>query len=109
MGEFCISLDTRAGTLGDQFLEPIILPNRPTGAMYYRFLVNDLQVFLEHVPLHQQHMWFMDDEVPDHFLRSVRQHMNQTLSKQWIGRGDPVNWRVRSPDLIPLDFWLWDT
>ena len=25
----------------------------------------------------------------------------------WIGRRGPVEWPLRSPDLIPLDFWVW--
>ncbi|KOC61690.1 hypothetical protein WH47_05838, partial [Habropoda laboriosa] len=25
----------------------------------------------------------------------------------WIGREEPINWPVRSPDLNPLDFYLW--
>jgi hypothetical protein len=42
-----------------------------------------------------------------HFLRIVRQHMNQTFGEEWIGRGDPLNWPAQSSDLNPLDFWLW--
>jgi hypothetical protein len=74
--------------------------------VYRHFLVNDLPVLFEHVPLHQQHMWFMHDGTPPHYLRVVRQHLNRTFGEQWIGRGDPVNWPARSPDLNPLDFWL---
>jgi hypothetical protein len=45
------------GILGDQHLEPVVLPNRLTGAVYYLLLMNYLPVFLEYVPLHQrQHM-----------------------------------------------------
>jgi hypothetical protein len=55
--------------------------------------VNDLPVLLEHVPLHhqQQHMWFMHDGAPTHFLRIVRHHLNQTIGEQWIGRGGQAN------------------
>lgn len=28
-------------------------------------------------------------------------------SSRWIGRGGPVAWPARSPDLTPLDFYLW--
>jgi hypothetical protein len=38
---------------GDQLLGPVVLPTGLTGAVYHRVLVNDLPVFLEHVPLHQ--------------------------------------------------------
>jgi hypothetical protein len=88
--------------LGDQLLEQVLLPNKLTGAVEHRFLVNDLPVLMEHAPIHQrQHTWFM------HFLRIVRQHLNQTFGEQLIGRGGPVNWPARSPVLNPLDFWLW--
>jgi hypothetical protein len=26
---------------------------------------------------------------------------------RWLGRGSPVSWPARSPDLNPLDFFLW--
>jgi hypothetical protein len=73
------------------------------------FLVNDLPVLLEHVPLHQrrQHMWFKHDGAPPHFLRIARQDLNQTFGGQWTGRGGPVNWPAWSADLNPLHFWLW--
>jgi hypothetical protein len=29
-------------------------------------------------------MWFMHDGAPPHFLRTVRQHLNQTFGEQWI-------------------------
>jgi hypothetical protein len=49
-------------------LGPVVLPNRVTGAVYHRFLVNDLPVLLKHVPVHQrQHRGFMHDGAPPHF------------------------------------------
>jgi hypothetical protein len=44
---------------------------------------------------------------PPRFLRTVRHNMNQNFGEQWIGRGGPVNWPARSPDLNPLDRSLW--
>jgi hypothetical protein len=52
-------------------------------------------------------MWFMHDWAVPHFLCIVRQHLNQTLGEQWIGRRGPVNWPARSPDLKPLGILLW--
>jgi hypothetical protein len=95
------------GILSDQLSGLAVLPSRLTGAVCHCFLVNGLPVLLEHVPLHQrQHMWSMHDGAPPHCLRTVRQHLNQTFGEQWIGRGGPVNWPARSPDLNSLDFWL---
>lgn len=105
---YWFSLNVWVNTLGDQHLGLLVLPNRLTNAVYCNFLVNDLPVLLEHVPLDQwQHVWFMHDGAPTHFLCTVRQHLNQTFGKQWIGCGGPVNWPVQSPDLSPLVFWLW--
>jgi hypothetical protein len=94
-------------TLGYKSLGPVVLPNRITGAVYHRLFVNHLPVLLEHVLRHRQHMWFMHDGAPPHFLRTVRQHLNQAFDEQWTGRRGPVNWPARSPDLNTLDFWLW--
>jgi hypothetical protein len=71
-------------------------------------MVNDLPVLLEHMPLHRrQNTLSMHDGTPPHLLRIVRQHLNQTFDEQWMGRGGTVNWPSPSPDLNPLDFWLW--
>lgn len=37
----------------------------------------------------------------------VRQHLNEAYPNKWIGRGGPVSWPARSPDLTSLDFFLW--
>ena len=34
--------------------------------------------------------------------------MATTYPGHWIGRGGPVAWPPRSPDLTPLDFFLWE-
>jgi hypothetical protein len=49
----------------------------------------------------------MHDGAPPHFLPIARHQLNQTFGEQWIGRGGPVNWPARSPDLSALDSWLW--
>ncbi|GFG40192.1 hypothetical protein Cfor_09780 [Coptotermes formosanus] len=80
---------------------PAVSPNRQTAAVYHRFLFNDLPVFFEDVPHQQrQHMWFMHDGAPTHFLRIVRQHLTQSTGGQRIGRRGPVNWPAQSPDLV---------
>ncbi|EZA55214.1 hypothetical protein X777_05218, partial [Ooceraea biroi] len=76
-------------------------------ATYHHFLSNELPTMLEEIPLLQrQRMCFMHD-ASSHFLHIVRQHLIQVFNEQWIGRGGPVVWPARSPDLNRLDFWLW--
>jgi hypothetical protein len=38
----------------------------------------------------------------------VTAFLNQHFPDCWIGRGGPVAWPERSPDLSPLDHFLWD-
>ncbi|EZA52871.1 hypothetical protein X777_07689 [Ooceraea biroi] len=52
-------------------------------------------------------MWFQHDGAPAHFSLNVRQYLDQRFLNRWIGRGGPVAWPARSPDLNPLDFFLW--
>ena len=53
----------------------------------------------------------MQDGAPPHWSRSVRDWLNEFLPQRWIGRGGPqdsnIAWPPRSPDLTPMDFFLW--
>jgi hypothetical protein len=41
-------------------------------------------------------------------LRAVRDALSNTCHDRWTGRGGPTAWPSRStPDLNPLDFYLW--
>lgn len=58
----------------------------------------------------QRTMWFQHDGCPVHFVLVVRNWLNQQYPERWIGRGSEVlAWPARSPDLTPLDFFLWGT
>ena len=41
------------------------------------------------------------------FYNSSGQVMNEIFDEKWIGRGVPVAWRPRSPDLTLPDYFLW--
>jgi hypothetical protein len=49
----------------------------------------------------------MQDGAPAHFSRAVRDVLSNTYHDRWTGRGGPTAWPPRSPDLNPLDFYLW--
>ncbi|GFU46809.1 uncharacterized protein TNCV_434851 [Trichonephila clavipes] len=53
-------------------------------------------------------MWFQHDGAPAHFSADVRSALDTAYPGRWIGRGGPVNWLARSPDLSCPDFFLWD-
>ena len=50
---------------------------------------------------------FMQDGAPPHFSFFVTDVLNERFPVAWIGRNGPILWPPRSPDLSPLDFFLW--
>lgn len=52
-------------------------------------------------------LWFQHDGAPPHYALRVRNYMDSEFPGRWIGRGGPKDWPPRSPDLSPLDFFLW--
>ena len=52
-------------------------------------------------------MIFMQDGAPPHFSKDVRAWLHNTFPERWMGRRGPIEWPPRSPDLTPLDFFLW--
>ncbi|KAL0860128.1 hypothetical protein ABMA27_010435 [Loxostege sticticalis] len=101
------SLNVWAGVLGDQLIGPVFL-DRLNGSTYLQFLQETLEELLTDVPLLlRQGMYFQQDGAPAHYDRSVRKYLTGRYGRRWIGRGGPVPWPARSPDLTPLDFHVW--
>ena len=42
-----------------------------------------------------------------HYLGEVREYLNTRFPGRWIGRAAPIAWPPRSPDLTPMDLFLW--
>lgn len=85
------------------------MPDRLNGASYFNFLTQDLNVWLlENVDLEtRRQMIFQNDGAPSHYARNVRTYLNSQFREKWIGRGGPIAWPPRSPDLNPMDFFVW--
>lgn len=52
-------------------------------------------------------MFYQHDGAPAHSANIVQDVLNNMFPNSWIGIGGPVRWPPRSPDLNPLDFFLW--
>ena len=44
---------------------------------------------------------------PAHFALDVREYLNKVFTNRWIGRDGPLQWQPGSPDLTPMDFFIW--
>lgn len=84
------------------------------GPFFYRTTVNSEQYLhmLDSMVLPKLNeigfpLFFQQDGAPPHFANIVRNWLNQIFPNHWIGRGGPIPWAPRSPDLTPCDFFLW--
>lgn len=103
------SVNVWAGMIDDILIGPLVLPATMTGPRFLEFLKGQFFDALLELPLsYRNRMILQLDGAPAHFAVIVRDHLNERYSP-WIGRGGPVAWPPRSPDLTPLDFFLWGT
>lgn len=103
-------LNVWAGILNNEIIGPFIFENNLNGAGYLNILENYLSDYLENLPIERlRHLWFQQDGAPPHNLRAVREFLHREFPDQWIGNRGVVRWPARSPDLSPLDFYLWGT
>jgi len=95
------------GLLGNKLIGPFVFDNNLTGNTYKVFLRNGLPGLLEEIPLMiWSQMYFQHDEAPPHYTQHVREYLDESFPNHWLGRGGPVAWPPRSPDLTPLDYYL---
>ena len=87
---------------------PFFLPPRLNGERYLQFLRQDLPMLLEEFPLNRRRtMLYQHDGATPYSTNAVRNYLNEVFPDRWIGRNGPILWPARSPDLTPLDYFLW--
>ena len=102
------SVNVWCGLLDNKLIGPFVFDNNLTGNTYEVFLRNELPGFLEDIPLMiRSQMYFQHDGAPPHYIRHVGEYLNESFPTRWLGRGGPVAWPPSSPDLTPLDYYLW--
>lgn len=96
------------GIIGTKIIGPFFIIGNLDGNKYSDFLHNVLPTLLEDVPLERRAtMWYQHDGCPAHYSQAAREILNRVYGDHWIGRGGPTPWPARSPDLTPLDYFLW--
>lgn len=96
------------GIMYDKIVGPYFFGTNLNQTSYLDLLENFLLPVLDEVNLQQRcKLYFQQDGCPAHNAIRVRQWLNTTFPQQWIGSFGPIKWPARSPDLTPLDFFLW--
>ena len=84
----------------------MFIENTITGGTYLDMLEEFLEPHLQQDGILGT-VVYQEDGAPPHFALPVREYLNRTFPNRWIGRGSPRLWAARSPDLTPMDFFLW--
>lgn len=102
------SVNVWMGVIAGHVIGPHYLPDNLNGDAYLDFLQNDLPPLLENLPINlRHHIIFQNDGCPAHYRLTVRQFLDRTYPDRWIGRSGPILWPARSPDLTPVDYYVW--
>lgn len=96
------------GIVNGYLIGPHIFQNTVNGENYLQLIRDELPALLEDVDLETRNrLWLQQDGASPHFTLNVRAYLNQRFRNRWIGRGGPVEWPPRSPDLTSPDFCVW--
>ena len=85
---------------------PFFFDATMTGPVYLNLLQQSVMPSIRE-DFEQEEFYFQQDGAPPHYHRDVRFFLDRILPNRWIGRRGFVEYPPRSPDLTPLDFFLW--
>ncbi len=96
------------GVWSEGLIGPYVFEDTVTGDSYLGMLREWLLPQLQQIDqFNAGDMFFQQDGAPPHWSRVVREWLDTVFPSRWIGRSGPISWPARSPDLTPLDYWLW--
>lgn len=94
--------------MNNRILAYCIYRENLNGERYLRILQDNLENVIDNMPLEQiRTLFFQHDGAPAHNAQIVTIFLNNNFGNSWLGTNGPVKWPPRSPDLSPLDFFLW--
>lgn len=97
-----------AGIVGNHIVGPFIINGNLNGVTYELMLRETIIPALRAVLGRSYNtVWFQQDGAPPHYALQVRALLDREFRNRWIGRRGAIEWPPRSPDLNPLDFFLW--
>lgn len=106
--QYWFKTNVLCGIYNDQLIGPYFFRENLTGERYLDFLNNELVEVLDNMPVQNRcNLWYQLDGAPIHQTEQVRERLNELFQGRVIGRDREFCWPPRSPDLTPMDFFLW--
>ena len=97
-----------AGILNDTLIGPFFIDGNLNALAYEELLRNQIVPRIREITGDNfPNIWFQQDRAAAHYGREVRAYLDTQFPHRWIGRRGEIEWPARSPDLTPLDYFLW--
>ncbi|XP_058808948.1 uncharacterized protein LOC131674347 [Phymastichus coffea] len=102
-------LNVWAGIFNGTLVGPFFIDGNLTAASYEQLLRDQIIQRIREIAGYDYDVtWFQQDGAAAHFGQNVRAYLDAQFPRRWIGRRGEIEWPARSPDLTPLDYFLWD-
>lgn len=106
--QYSFRVNVWCGIFNSQIVGPFFFRDNLNSENYLNFLETELSDFLDDIPLQQRaKMHFQHDGASIHSTREVTAWLDNKFNRNWIGRYSTIPWPARSPDITPLDLFLW--
>lgn len=104
--QYVFKVNVWCGVWNEQIIGPFFIP-RLNGQAFLHLIETEIQPFIYGLPQDvRRHLYFQLDGAPAHNVAT--RWLNEHFPGRWIGlRSTVQEFPPRSPDLTPLDFYLW--
>ena len=86
---------------------PFFFNETVNGESYLKLLQEFVRPQIKEMFGDDHDIYFQQDGAPPHYHLDVRAYLDAVFPDTWIGRRGPTEYPSRSPDLTPMDFFLW--
>lgn len=98
---------TWVGVIDGDIIGPYFIEDNVTAESYLRLLGDFLIPELYARGYDPNNIWYQHDGAPAHTAYLIQDWLNDTFPNL-IGKGGTIPWPARSPDLNPLDIFVWN-
>ena len=106
--QYAQKVNVWAGILNNTLVGPFFIDGNLTATKYESMLRNEIIPRIREIAGNNfNEIWFQQDGASPHYARDVRVLLDVEFPRHWIGRRGEIEWPARSPDLTPLDYFLW--
>lgn len=97
-----------AGVFRGRIIGPFIYNGTLTSQRYLEILRQNIEPLVDELPLMElRKIYFQQDGASPHNTEIITNFLNANFGNNWIANQGPNRWPARSPDLTPMDFYLW--